>query len=155
MRKGVVVIALTVLPLVPLSPAAASDEPVLFGTVGPGFTIDLKDAKGEPVVTLTPGRYHLIVHVLSSERNFVMADEPAGRKEGVRHRPPVDEPEVRDRPLERRWHAPHPADEVVLERMVARVGEDVQAEHGLEQRRDGEADVGRVAVVEPEADHAL
>jgi hypothetical protein len=46
MRKGVVVIALTVLPLVPLSPAAASDEPVLFGMVGPGFTIDLKDAKG-------------------------------------------------------------------------------------------------------------
>jgi hypothetical protein len=36
------------------------------------------DAKGEPVVTLTPGRYHLIVHDLSSEHNFVMADEPAG-----------------------------------------------------------------------------
>jgi hypothetical protein len=36
---------------------------------------------------------------------------------------------------------------------MARLGEDLQAEHGLEQRRDGEADVPRVAVVEPEADH--
>jgi hypothetical protein len=80
MRKGVVVVALAVLPLAPLSPAVASDEPLLVGTVGPGFTIGLKDAKGEPVVTLTPGRYHLIVHDLSSEHNFVMADEPAGRK---------------------------------------------------------------------------
>jgi hypothetical protein len=69
-----------VVPLVPLSPAAASDEPVIVGTVGPGFTIDLKDTKGAEVVTLTPGRYHLIVHDLSSEHNFVMADEPAGRK---------------------------------------------------------------------------
>lgn len=32
------------------------------------------------MVTLTPGRYHLVVHDLSSEHNFVMADEPAGRK---------------------------------------------------------------------------
>ena len=36
---------------------------------------------------------------------------------------------------------------------MARLREDVQAEDGLEQRGDGEADVGRVAVVEPEADH--
>ena len=74
------VIALAVLPLVPLSPAAASDEPVLIGSVGPGFTIDLKDANGDRVLTLVPGRYHLIVHDLSSEHNFVMADEPAGQK---------------------------------------------------------------------------
>ena len=81
MRKAVVVIALAVLPLVPLTPASAgSEEPLLIGTVGPGFTIELTDAQGTQVSTLTPGRYHLVVHDLSSEHNFVMADEPAGRK---------------------------------------------------------------------------
>jgi hypothetical protein len=60
-----------------------------------------------------------------------------------------------DRPPESRGQAAHPADEGVLERVVARLGEDVQAEDCLEQRRDGEIDVACVAVVEPEADHAM
>jgi hypothetical protein len=61
---------------------------------------------------------------------------PAGtaREEGVRNRPPVDEAEMRNRALDRCRQPAHPADEVVLERMVARLGEDVQAEHGLERR---------------------
>jgi hypothetical protein len=55
MRKAVVVIALALLPLVPLSPAAASDEPVLVGTVGPGFTIDLS-IPAEPAAPTGTGR---------------------------------------------------------------------------------------------------
>jgi hypothetical protein len=57
---------------------ARSDSPLLVGTVGPGFTIDLADASGKHVESLPSGHYSLLVHDLSDEHNFVLADKPAG-----------------------------------------------------------------------------
>ena len=42
----------------------------LEGTVGPGFTISLKDEAGEVVTSLRPGVYWLTVHDLSNRHNF-------------------------------------------------------------------------------------
>jgi plastocyanin len=42
----------------------------LEGTVGPGFTITLTTADGEPVTALTAGSYELEIEDLSSAHNF-------------------------------------------------------------------------------------
>jgi hypothetical protein len=42
----------------------------LVGSVGPGFTINLKDSNGTNVTHLDPGTYTLLVHDLSAEHNF-------------------------------------------------------------------------------------
>jgi plastocyanin len=44
----------------------------LKGTVGPGFTITLKDAKGKKVTRLKAGTYMITVRDLSSIHNFVL-----------------------------------------------------------------------------------
>jgi plastocyanin len=44
--------------------------PKLVGTVGPGFTITLKDAKGKTVKTLKAGKYTLVVSDKSSIHDF-------------------------------------------------------------------------------------
>ncbi len=41
--------------------AASSATPTLKGTVGPGFTITLKDAKGKKVKTLKAGTYKFVI----------------------------------------------------------------------------------------------
>jgi hypothetical protein len=48
----------------------AVGEPVLVGTVGPGYTIKLEDSGGNPVTTLPAGTYDVVVHDLSPEHNF-------------------------------------------------------------------------------------
>src|SRR4051794_27520074 len=58
--------------------AARADGDVLVATVGPGFTIDVADAAGKHVDSLPAGHYTLVVHDLSAEHNFVLADKPAG-----------------------------------------------------------------------------
>jgi plastocyanin len=45
----------------------------LQGTVGPGFTITLTTAEGEPVTALTAGSYELEIEDLSSAHNFHMS----------------------------------------------------------------------------------
>lgn len=42
----------------------------LKGTVGPGFTISITTADGDPVETLSPGSYDLEIEDLSSAHNF-------------------------------------------------------------------------------------
>jgi plastocyanin len=42
----------------------------LQGTVGPGFTITLTTADGEPVTALTAGSYELVIEDLSAAHNF-------------------------------------------------------------------------------------
>jgi hypothetical protein len=42
----------------------------LTGTVGPGFTISLKDGNGKPVKTLKAGRYTISVRDLASIHDF-------------------------------------------------------------------------------------
>jgi hypothetical protein len=64
-----VVAALAVAGLV-LAGAAAAEGPRLAGTVGPGFSILLRDAAGNAVTQLDPGPHELVVDDLSEEHNF-------------------------------------------------------------------------------------
>jgi hypothetical protein len=54
---------------------AGADSPLLVGTVGPGFTIDLADANGRHVDVLTAGTYDLLVHDLSDVHNFALGSQ--------------------------------------------------------------------------------
>jgi hypothetical protein len=53
-------------------PAAvhAVGEPQLVGTVGPGYTIELEDSAGNPVTSLAPGTYDIVIHDLATDHNF-------------------------------------------------------------------------------------
>ena len=46
--------------------------PELHGTIGPGFTISLKDAHGKKVATLKPGKYTFVVRDESNIHNFTL-----------------------------------------------------------------------------------
>lgn len=48
----------------------AAQEPVLVGTVGPGYTITLKDAGGNNVTSLPPGVFDFQINDLSDFHNF-------------------------------------------------------------------------------------
>jgi hypothetical protein len=50
--------------------SASKDGRQLYGDVGPGFTIHLKDADGNNVTSLRPGVYWLNVSDMSSHHNF-------------------------------------------------------------------------------------
>lgn len=50
--------------------AATAPAPQLFGTVGPGFSIALRDAAGNIVSRLDPGTYAIQVRDLSVDHNF-------------------------------------------------------------------------------------
>jgi plastocyanin len=62
------------------APGANGDTPMLIGTVGPGFTIDLTDATGKHVDILTAGRYELLVHDLADIHNFVLGSKTTGER---------------------------------------------------------------------------
>ena len=53
-----------------LSGSAAADNPQLQASVGPGFTISLKDASGAKVTHLDPGTYAIHVNDQSDMHNF-------------------------------------------------------------------------------------
>jgi len=71
------ILLLLVLPLtLGAAPAAgAGSPPLLIGTDGPGFTIDLTDANGKHVDVLTAGTYTLLVHDLSDVHNFALGSQ--------------------------------------------------------------------------------
>jgi hypothetical protein len=48
----------------------AVGEPQLVGTVGPGYTIELRDSGGNLVTALAPGAYDIVVHDRSTIHNF-------------------------------------------------------------------------------------
>jgi plastocyanin len=73
------VLALLTLALIPAGSASA-DVPLLIGTVGPGFTIDLADANGKHVDLLVEGRYELLVHDLADVHNFVLGSKTTGAR---------------------------------------------------------------------------
>ena len=52
--------------------ATAMAAPKLQGTIGPGFTIALKDARGKTVKTLRHGSYTFVVSDKSSIHNFTL-----------------------------------------------------------------------------------
>jgi len=72
------ILALLALACAVLPGAARAENPVLVATVGPGFTIGLADANGKAVDVVTAGHYTLVVHDLSAEHNFVLANKPDG-----------------------------------------------------------------------------
>lgn len=49
---------------------ANAQNPILRGTVGPGFTITLTNANGSAVSTLAVGTYDIVVNDLSADHNF-------------------------------------------------------------------------------------
>jgi len=49
---------------------AATSPTTLFGTVGPGFSISLRDAQGNAVTRLEPGEFEIEVDDRSEEHNF-------------------------------------------------------------------------------------
>ncbi len=75
-RAGMRSAILTVVFLLALAGGtSAQNLPVLVGTVGPGFTIDLADANGRHVDELVEGRYQLLVHDRSNIHNFVLGSK--------------------------------------------------------------------------------
>jgi plastocyanin len=54
------------------SASARSTVTTLKGTVGPGFTITLKNASGKKVTTLKHGTYRIVVSDKASIHNFVL-----------------------------------------------------------------------------------
>jgi hypothetical protein len=59
----------------------AMSAPKLKGTVGPGFTISLKDSTGKKVTTLKPGKYTFVVTDKASIHNFVLEKVQGGKFE--------------------------------------------------------------------------
>ena len=55
----------------------------LFATVGPGFTINLRDASGARVTKLDPGAYTIEVDDLSEEHNFHLSGPGVDRSTGI------------------------------------------------------------------------
>jgi hypothetical protein len=53
-----------------LAGPTSADNPQLIGTVGPGFSISLKDPAGNAVTQLDPGTYTLLVHDQSDLHDF-------------------------------------------------------------------------------------
>jgi hypothetical protein len=76
--RRLLLLSLLPLALVLPSSSTAQDLPMLVGTVGPGFTIDLADATGKHVDELIAGRYTLLVHDLSNIHNFVLGSKRTG-----------------------------------------------------------------------------
>jgi len=67
----------------------ADDLPLLVGTVGPGFTIDLADAQGKHVDVLTEGKYQLLIHDLADvQLRAVTASGPLAAHAAARIIPP-------------------------------------------------------------------
>jgi opacity protein-like surface antigen len=53
-----------------LAGGAAADNPTLFATVGPGFSIRVADGAGNPITRIPPGTYTVKVSDLAAVHNF-------------------------------------------------------------------------------------
>ncbi|MFO7572590.1 MAG: plastocyanin/azurin family copper-binding protein [Gaiellaceae bacterium] len=62
---------------------APTQGTTLFATVGPGFTITLRDAQGSQVSRLDPGAYEIEVRDLSDEHNFHLRGPGVDRSTSV------------------------------------------------------------------------
>lgn len=70
MRRTHVIATVVLGSLALVAVAAAAADTKLSGTVGPGFTITLRDAQGEPVTRLPAGQTDITVDDRSDEHNF-------------------------------------------------------------------------------------
>ena len=64
--------ALVAVSIVTAATATTMVVPKLHGTIGPGFTISLKNARGKKVATLKHGKYTFIVGDKSGIHNFTL-----------------------------------------------------------------------------------
>lgn len=69
-------VAVAAAALFPVADSAAISAPKLSGTVGPGFTIALKDGTGQRVAKLRAGNYTFVVRDRSPAHSFMV--EKAG-----------------------------------------------------------------------------
>ncbi|MCW2976448.1 MAG: hypothetical protein JWM06_1729 [Actinomycetia bacterium] len=78
MRRSVALVAVLAAAAVPAANALArhAATPVLTGTDGPGFTIDLK-MNGKAVKTLKAGTYKVVIHDMASIHGYSL-DGPHG-----------------------------------------------------------------------------
>jgi plastocyanin len=67
-----------VLAVAAMAKVGTTTAPKLMGTVGPGFTITLKDSKGKKVKKLKPGKYSFVVTDKSSAHNFEVEKAQGG-----------------------------------------------------------------------------
>jgi plastocyanin len=80
LRFGVPLVAVAV---VALAGPAAADTSALQASVGPGFTISLKDASGSAVTHLDPGAYTIHVVDQSDMHNFDLTGPGVSKSTGV------------------------------------------------------------------------
>jgi plastocyanin len=69
-RTAVIAVASLVVLVVTGIAVAATSPTVLFGSVGPGFSITLRDAQGNAVTRVEPGEFQIEVDDKSEEHNF-------------------------------------------------------------------------------------
>jgi hypothetical protein len=62
---------------------AGAQSPTLFGTVGPGFTIKLADASGNPVQSLAPGTYTIQIEDKADIHNFHLTGPGVDKATGI------------------------------------------------------------------------
>jgi plastocyanin len=72
--------ALVAVGISPGATATAMAVPKVRGTIGPGFTISVKNARGKKVTTLKHGKYTFIVGDKSSIHNFTLNGPGAKNK---------------------------------------------------------------------------
>jgi len=72
-----------ILAVAALAGPAAADTPTLQASVGPGFTISLKDASGALVKHLDPGEYTIRVDDQSDMHNFDLTGPGVSKSTGV------------------------------------------------------------------------
>lgn len=82
-RVALVVLAASALAAAGWAVAAPADNPVLTGTVGPDFTISLKDAAGNPVTHLDPGTYTVKVNDMGEIHDFHLSGPGVQETTGV------------------------------------------------------------------------
>jgi hypothetical protein len=80
-RRLLLPIVLGAAALAVVAQTQAMSAPKLKGTVGPGFTISLKDSTGKKVTKLKRGKYTFVVTDRASIHNFILEKTRGGKFE--------------------------------------------------------------------------
>lgn len=78
-----VVASVATLSLILSAPVSAAAPTKVFGSVGPGSTIALKDSRGKQVKTLKPGRYTFVIKDKSSIHDFNLVGPGVNKTSGI------------------------------------------------------------------------
>jgi hypothetical protein len=86
MNKTITALVVAAAALLLAAPATPKALPQLFGAVGPGSVLTLKDKAGKPVRTLKPGKYTVTVQDQSKTQNFHLVGPGLNVKTSIRAR---------------------------------------------------------------------